>query len=354
MNEIIRHIEYLLVANDCVVIPGLGAVIAHTLPARYDSSRHTFIPPSRVFSFNASLDHNDGLLVSSVARSKSITFEAARAMVAGEVESMKRLIASVGSISFGLVGCLKMAADGSISFEPGKSSALSPMTMWLPQLQLRPVTELARLRAQQAEAASRPSPHRVSPVNYIYRAVRVAASFAILLALGFVLGTTIDFDKAQYASLGIENFTAKQPVESERVASVSSVYRRPGQSTSEVKLYLRPFDDASEIVDTASRAAYQRERLVERMKSETSPTEAVMPEKLRFESQDRYYLVVASLPTETDAEDFVSQYKNQQLGILAKDGRYRVYAATGANLREARTAAVALAERYPDVWVCRK
>lgn len=349
MNEIIRHIEFLLVTNDCVVMPGLGAVLAHSLPARYDQSRSLLTPPTRTFSFNVSLTHNDGLLVSSVARSKSISFEAARNFVAGEVEAMKRKLSADGCLSLGEVGSLKISEGSVMSFEPGRVSALSPQYMWLPELELCPVADLARKRAQAAISAQ--SDRRATPVNYLYRAVRVAASFAILLALGFVLTTPIKFDKAQYASLGIENFTAAH---NEAPAQPSSsLMRRPGDSTGVVTLYLRSFDDATEIADTAAHAAYIRERI-----SKSEVAEVAKPESndsaLRFDANDRYYLIVASLPSEADADDYIAHSKNQQLGILAKDGRYRVYAATGANLREAQSAAETLADRYPDVWVCRK
>ncbi|MDE6369013.1 MAG: hypothetical protein K2K94_07230, partial [Muribaculaceae bacterium] len=338
MNEIIRHIEFLLVTNDCVVIPGLGAVLAHSLPARYDQARTFLMPPSRTFSFNVSLTHNDGLLVSSVARSKSISFEAARNFVAGEVEAMKRKLSADGVLPLGEVGLLKMSDGSVLSFEPGRVSSLSPQYMWLPELELCPVTDLARRRSQAADSSQ--TERRATPVNYLYRAVRVAASFAILLALGFVLTTPIKFDKAQYASLGIENFT---PAHNQASAqSSSSLMRRPGESTGVVKLYLRSYDDASEIADTAAHAAYIREHIAKSASAESN----IQPDNesaLRFDANDRYYLIVASLPSEADADDYIAHSNNQQLGILAKDGRYRVYAATGANLREAQSAAETLA-----------
>lgn len=337
MNELIRHIEYLLVSNDCVVIPSLGAVLAHDMPARYDREQHTMLPPSRTFSFNASLDHNDGMLVTSVARSKSVSFEVARSIVGAEVDAMKRILASDGFLTLGAAGVLRMSAEGVMSFEPGRVSALSPRYMWLPSLELCPVTELARRRQLSLEDNQRVG-HRPSPVRYIYRAARVAASLALLLALGFVLTTPIRFDKAQYASLGIENFSPAPSPSAE-----PDIVRHPGQSSAPVTLYLRAYDDASEQVDTAARAAYQRSR---RATANVS--------QIRFDSSDRYYLIIASLASQADADDFVSFHKNQQLGILAKDGRYRVYAATGATLRDAQSAAAALSDRYPDVWVCRK
>ncbi|MDE6702247.1 MAG: SPOR domain-containing protein, partial [Muribaculaceae bacterium] len=74
----------------------------------------------------------------------------------------------------------------------------------------------------------------------------------------------------------------------------------------------------------------------------------------RFQTDDNYYLVVASLVNEADADEFIANSKNKQLGILAKDGRYRIYAATGVTYREALSAADLLADSYSSAWVCRK
>ena len=351
MNEIIRHIEFLLVSNDCVVIPALGAVIAHDIPARFDHSQHILMPPSRSFSFNSSLTHNDGLLISSVARSKSISFEASRNLVAGEVESMKRVLAEARSLSLGMVGTLKSAENGVYTFTPGsKASSLSPKYFWLQDLKCSPITELARRQARSEELAAESTRRRVSPVNYLYHVFRVAASFALLLALGFVLTTPIAFDKAQYASLGLENFSVEQP---EKPVQASQLIRRPGESTGVVKLYLREFEDAIISVDTAEHAAYIRERQLAKTDVLTQQDDN-LGSALRLNDNDRYFLIVASLPTEIEAREYIENSNNQQLGILAKDGRYRVYVATGSNLREAQTAAATLSDRYPDVWVCRK
>ncbi|MQO83477.1 SPOR domain-containing protein, partial [Prevotella copri] len=36
MNRLERHIEILLLSNDCVIVPGFGGFMAHHVDARYD------------------------------------------------------------------------------------------------------------------------------------------------------------------------------------------------------------------------------------------------------------------------------------------------------------------------------
>ena len=337
MNEIVRHIEYLLVAHDCVVIPGLGAVLAHAMPARCDEAATNILPPRRTFSFNPSLVHNDGLIVASVARSRSVSYDAARAIVAAGVESMRRALETDGSVSLGLAGRLAMTPEHTLTFEPASdTSRLSPAYMWLPALELHTVASLAR-RRDAALADVRPAPH------FLTKIARAAASLVLLIALGLALTTPINIEQAQYASLGLESFAATAPASGAYVAG-SSLIRRPGELTSPVTLCLGIHDDASEIADTAAHAAYKRER-------SASVSAVVQP---RLDLTDKYCLVIASLATEAEAQKFIDQSKINNSGILAKDGRYRVYVATGATSAEARAAAAAFADRYPDAWVCRK
>ncbi len=350
MNEIVRHIEYLLTGNDCVVIPGLGAVIAHSLPARCDDSGLHMLPPGRTFSFNSSLTHNDGMLFSSVARAKDVTFEVAGKIVSAEVENMRAELHKTGSLSLGAAGRLVMLAEtGALSFEPAPSasSLLTPAFMWLPELELTPVNSLARRRAA-ALAESLVSARRSLPA-YIGKAVKVAASLAILIALGFVLTTPINIEQAQYASFGIENFKTRLALSDD--SRRSELIRRPGELSSEIKLYLYNHNDAAETVDTAAHAAYVRQRVAEAARQHKA---SAAGRQVRFNADDRYCLVIASLVSEADALEFIENSKLNNTGILAKDGRYRVYAATGSTSREAQSAAAAFADRYPNAWVCRK
>ncbi len=339
MNELIRHIEFLLVTNDCVVIPGVGAVLAHAMPSHFDEVSFRFVPPTRTFSFNVSLSHNDGLLIGSVARAKSISFEAARDFVVGEVEAMHRVLASEGQLNLGLVGSLFMTAESTLSFTPGPTSELSPSCFWLPPVNVVTVSDLAKRRENihRIDAEIRSGNNLRS---YVYRTARVAASFALLIALAFVLTTPIQIDQAQYASLGIENF--KSAVSE----SETSLLRLPGTATSAVTLYIHTHDDACEVVDTAARAAYVRDLHNIDVLNSAGP---------RFDENDDYCLIVASLVSQSEADKFIASTKYpHQLGILAKDGRYRVYAATGSTQDQAREAAAQIADHYSGVWVCRR
>ena len=291
------------------------------------------------------LTHNDGLLTSSLSRSRNVSFETSRNIVANAVEQMRRELSSNGFVRLGRVGVLKMV-DGVMSFEPGRANALSPATLWLPKLELKCVSDIARARELSRKQFDVQGNPRFA--YYAKRVGRIAASLALLIALGIVLSTPIKIDNAQYASLGLENF---KPAAANSDDVRESLMRRPGDSSAALVIVLDRFDDACETADTASHNAYVRSR---KIPAEKIAAVADLNNTLRFDETDRYCLVVASLPNEFEADKYIKQSRDTRLGVLAKDGRYRIYAATGENLRQAQATAQHLSDRYPGVWVCRK
>ena len=155
------------------------------------------------------------------------------------------------------------------------------------------------------------------------------------------MSTPITTGDAQLASFVPE--TVKVPSQ-----PAESLFERPGTSTAPLVLVLRHHDDATTAVDTTAKATAPK-HVAEVAKIVKTPQSV-----LRFDENDRYCLVVASLATQEEAERFIARNSKLQLGVLPKDGRYRVYAATGTTAAGAQSAAAELADRYPDAWVCRR
>lgn len=336
VNVVIRHIEYLMSRRDFVVIPGWGAILARYVPARIDEDRGVVVPPCRMFTFNGDLTHNDGALISSVARADGISYEAASAVVAKDVDAMRHQLYAHGEVSLGRIGVFSYdASDGSVDFAPYDTDRISVMSAWLPVVEAVPVMTEARSRAEREIAKS-------AVMSPIMRFLRVAASVAVLIVLGFVLSTPVSVDNVSYASLSLPEV---------RKADHRAFIPRPGMKTAPVTVIRSTQEDLYMVVDTASRRHYQEARRGRRM----IPSGQAAAE-LRIDDADRYCVVVASLATLEEAEAFVAKEHDSNLGILDKDGRYRVYAATGASASQAYAAAgsAAIASRYPGAWVCRR
>lgn len=74
MIELAKHIEVLLLDNDCVIVPGFGGFVTHYIPATRIAEENLFLPPTRIIGFNPSLTMNDGLLAQSYASVYDTTF----------------------------------------------------------------------------------------------------------------------------------------------------------------------------------------------------------------------------------------------------------------------------------------
>ena len=85
MIELERHIEILLLNNDCVIVPNLGGFVAHHREARYDGNEQLFLPPLRTIGFNPKLHLNDSLLAQSYIEAYDISYPDAMNRIEGEV-----------------------------------------------------------------------------------------------------------------------------------------------------------------------------------------------------------------------------------------------------------------------------
>ena len=94
MNVLERHIEILLLSNDCVIVPGLGGFMAHHVDARYDETDGTFLPPLRTLGFNPRLTMNDSLLVQSYIEAYDISYPEALRRIEAEVAEIRQHLES--------------------------------------------------------------------------------------------------------------------------------------------------------------------------------------------------------------------------------------------------------------------
>ena len=126
MIELERHIETLLLDNDCVIVPGLGGFIAHHVDARYDSRDNMFLPPLRTLGFNPKLNMNDSLLAQSYVEAYDISYPEALAKIDSEVDELKQSVEREGVYELENIGVILLNEDGNYEFEPCESGILTP------------------------------------------------------------------------------------------------------------------------------------------------------------------------------------------------------------------------------------
>lgn len=374
MNTICQHIEFLVRNHDCVIVPGWGAFIANFQPAHFDKFNR-LMPPSRTLSFNSSLVHDDGLLASSIVRREKISYDKALNIIAEEVNALRHQLTAQREVVLGHLGIFTYNAEGSMLFEPyEKSSAVS-------SLYGLPIVNAVSLRSQvsneENEANKKNGDTIYVPIRRSW--TRIAASIAVILGLGFTLSTPIINDQAHQASIitapikpqikliepapdanlvlnisNIDSIQAKAVVDTvyrKQYQAVMAYYKqREEQRRARREEMMRQIEEQRQAI-----AAQTTPNKVEAQSSQPI-TQPVAQTNLRFNSNDAYCLIVASLPTRALAEQFISQAGNGQFGILEQEGRYRVYAATGETSSQTYDMARnnGLMKRYKGAWVCRK
>lgn len=126
MIELKRHIEILLLDNDCVVVPGLGGFVAHHIDARYDARDGVYLPPLRTLGFNQKLDMNDSLLAQSYVEAYDMSYPEAMRKIDEEVGELKSALERDGFYDLSDIGTLVLNADGRYEFDPCESGILTP------------------------------------------------------------------------------------------------------------------------------------------------------------------------------------------------------------------------------------
>ena len=126
MIELERHIEILLLSNDCVIVPELGGFMTHHIDAYFDESENLYLPPQRTLGFNAQITINDSLLAQSYVEAYDISFPEATRRIECEVQELKQRLAAEGSYELNDIGILSVNANSKYEFKPCDAGILTP------------------------------------------------------------------------------------------------------------------------------------------------------------------------------------------------------------------------------------
>ena len=126
VNELERHIEILLLSNDCVIVPDFGGFMAHHVDARYDGRDNMFLPPLRTVGFNPQLKMNDSLLAQSYVEAYDISYPEAIDRLANEVVEIRQRLENEGKYEINNIGTIYLNEDGNYTFEPCEAGILTP------------------------------------------------------------------------------------------------------------------------------------------------------------------------------------------------------------------------------------
>lgn len=146
MIELERHIEVLLLNNDCVIIPNFGGFMVHHVEARYDEKDHIFLPPYRTLGFNPQLKMNDSLLAQSYIEAYDISYPEAIKRIESEVDELNQILDNEGEYELNDIGTLHRNEMGSFDFIPCDAGILTPYLYGLSSFELESLSSIKAKR----------------------------------------------------------------------------------------------------------------------------------------------------------------------------------------------------------------
>lgn len=146
-----KHIIDLLHQHDCVIIPGLGGLVANYTPAFTDEHGKSLCPPRKGFIWNKFLQHNDGLLANEIVKKDEVSYDDAMAQVETFVQEVQQSLGNEKRFEFEQIGFLYLGDGGQIHFEySGKNFLMNSFGLPLVRLQKLPVVQAVQETVKEA------------------------------------------------------------------------------------------------------------------------------------------------------------------------------------------------------------
>ena len=274
MNSTIEHIEYLLINHDCVIVPNWGAFISNYTPASIDIRSGKINPPVRTISFNESVRNNDGLLANSLCRKESVSYSEAVSIINSDIEALKIQLKQDGIVEFGRMGTFELNRNENLIFNPNTGSSISDGY----GLNSFSVRKRGDEQNDDNEIYSDFDKEEIKE-SFIRKSLRYASSIVILIGLLFVLSTPaeINLSNTEMASLNL-------------IKQKKELAQQLENFNGELLISLPPAS-ACEVDDQPQIICYDAQNI------------------------DKYYLVIASFPSEELAVDHIRNSKNLSDGM---------------------------------------
>ena len=290
MIELERHIEILLLSNDCVIVPDLGGFMAHHIEASYDAEDKMFIPPQRTLGFNPQLRLNDSLLAQSYVEAYDISYPEAVRRIETEVVELKQHLESTGSYELNDIGLLKVNDEGKLEFAPCEAGILTPELYGLSSFEMIPIRdEVSHAATVNLKKEEPGEEHAITvKMSWIRNTVAIAAA---LLAF----------------------FIMSKPV---------SNSERPGMVMSQINLPIMMKEPAAKPAtaieqNTVAAAEQKQDKAPAAAPAVKEKAEEQLPEPQPVKTEEssvgqaNYCIVVASQVTQKGADEFVAKLKKQ-------------------------------------------
>ncbi len=325
VEKLERHISQLIAHHNCVIVPGLGAFLAHKIPASYNSEEQIFMPPHRTLGFNSQVTMNDALLVSHYMTSENITFEKATSVVESEVSALRKQLSTKDEVRFGELGTFSMNINGEIVFIPEANSIDDPENYGFAPLSIPLLSQ----------CKEKPI---VIPIKRREIGKYIAAVAAIILTFIFVTPVSDNAFKSEKQA-SITNFAT-----SEQISMMQQLSTAPVRIESDAVVEISPvtFSNTENIAIA--------ENIIEQ------PTAPLAIEEVKTEdaAKTMFYIIVASSPNADNAQLAIKELTAKKVAdynVVKCGKRHRIAINSYVSAGEAQEALPEIQQTFPDAWI---
>lgn len=374
MIDLARHIEVLLLENDCVIVPNLGGFVAHQASAMRTGD-NVFVPPTRTIGFNPQLKLNDGLLVQSYMAVYDTNFSDATKVVEEEVAELISTLHNEGKVDLANIGELRYTIYDAYEFIPYSNKITTPYLYGLDSFEME---ELSILRKPEEKVLTpvireRNKSHEFKISRAVWRnAIAVVAAIVLFFGLSTPLENT-SIEKDNYAQLlpmdVFERMGAKSVVttpievkqEPKRTVNVVKTpsSQRAVSGVNNSKANVKPFVVKEvKVVKPVSTVKNQKTDSVQSDKLQSKQISTAVT-VINKQTNDNYHIIVAGGIGLKDAETMAEQLKAKGFAdakALNNDGKVRVSIMSFATRAEAMKQLLKLRENeaYKTAWMLAK
>ena len=380
MKELTKHIEALLVENDCVILPQFGGFVTNHTPARWIEEENTFLPPYRTIGFNSQLKINDGLLVQSYMLTHDATYPEANRLAEAAIEKLSQELYKEGQVELHGIGTLRRTIVGEYQFDPTENGVITPSLYGLGAVEMKTLAMLDEERQQKpaprvevetkvVEAPVIEKEERAITIKIRHEWITNAVAAVAAVMLFFFLSTPVDntyIEEENYASLG--DISVFEQIKKESL--LTTLMKTPTTTKSTpVMTTEKPATKPVPVVKTEP-APIAKAKPASVTKAEPAPIANAKPApvvnaepatiaKATPAPQKKsvfYNIIIASVPAESDAQHTIDNFaaKGHPGAFLIKgNGRFRIALKAFDSEAEAYDKANELKKDplFKDAWV---
>ena len=340
MKELTKHIEALLVDNECVILPQFGGFVTNHTPAQWIEDEKIFLPPYRTIGFNSQLKINDGLLVQSYMLTHDATYPEANRLAEAAIEKLSQELYKEGQVELHGIGTLRRTIVGEYQFDPSENGVITPSLYGLGAVEMKTLAMLEEERKQkpaprvEVETKTIETPvvekeERTITIKIHHEWITNAVAAVAAVILFFLLSTPVDntyIEEENYASLGDISVFGQIKKES----LLTTLMEEPTTTKAE-PAHVAKAEPAS--VAKAEPTPVAKAEPTPVVKAEPAPvakaepTPVVKAEPAPQKKSTSYNIIIASVPAESDAQHTIDNFaaKGHPGAYLIKgNGRFRI------------------------------